>query len=207
MVRSRSRNQSAVCAPGASSNGVGWNTPRVGRADKRTKHAARSESSVAGRLVLHVTKRAGGARHGTRTRRLRRFEAATTDKASVCARSVGQWRGVEHAASWLRRQPRQARHSAQCVLYGRSAGSPPELARAPRATRLERNSYDDSKPQLPTGRGVGANEPRPSARGGARHELAVRTTAPSAQRAERVLCGQSAGSTPGLARARRAPRD
>ena len=42
-------------------------------------HAARSACSVGGRLVLHVTKRDRAVRHGTRKRRLRRFEAVKAD--------------------------------------------------------------------------------------------------------------------------------
>ena len=48
-VRSRSRRPGAVSAPGASANGVGWSASRVGRADNRAKHAARSACSVGGR--------------------------------------------------------------------------------------------------------------------------------------------------------------
>ena len=68
--RSRSRRPSAVWAPGALANGVGWSTPRLDRADNRAKHAARSAYSVGGRLDLHETKRARAARHMTRKRRL-----------------------------------------------------------------------------------------------------------------------------------------
>ena len=50
------------------------------------------------------------------------------------ARSLGQRRGVEHVASWPRRQPRQTR-SAQCVLCGWTAGSPRNEARARHAPR------------------------------------------------------------------------
>ena len=76
---------------------------RVGRADNRAKHAARRDKcSVGGRLVLHVTKRAGAARHRTRKRRLRRFESIAADlarcrwrraSANMCL-PPGQWIGV-----------------------------------------------------------------------------------------------------------------
>ena len=82
---------------------MGWSAPRVGRADNRAKHAAlRDKCSVGSRLVLHVTKRARAARHGTRKRRLRRFEAAAADvarcrwriaSANMCL-PPGQWIGV-----------------------------------------------------------------------------------------------------------------
>ena len=71
---------------------------------------------MGGRLVLHVTKRARAARHGTRKRRLRRFEAAAANQARFVRK-----------------------------------------------------------------------EPRPTAWGGARRELAAQTTAPSPQRAVRAL--------------------
>ena len=96
---------------------MGWSATRVGRADNRAKHAARSACSVGGRLVIHVTKR----------------------------------------------------------------------LRGPRATGLERDSYGDSRPQPPAGRGVGAKKPRSTAWGGARRELAALTTAPSPQHAMRAL--------------------
>ena len=49
-------------------------------------------------------------------------------------RSLGQRRGVERAPRWPRRQPRQVR-GAQCMVRGRSAGSPWGGARAGRAPR------------------------------------------------------------------------
>ena len=100
-------------------------------------------------------------------------------------RSLGQRRGVEHTASWPRRQPRQARSAQrQVALWAVGWFSTRRSARAPRATGRERVSNDGSKPQPPTRRGVGAEEPRPTAWGGARRELATQTTAPSTQRAE-----------------------
>ena len=244
---------------GASANGVGWSAPRVGHADNRAKHAARREQGLRGRS-------AGSPRDEARARRAPRDEneSATTVRsrsrrhgAVSAQRSLGQRRGVERAASWPRRQPRQARSAQRQVLCGRSAGSPRDeararraprdenesattvrsrsrrhgavsaqrslgqrrgveraaswprrqprqarsaqrqvalwavgwfstrrSARAPRATGRERVSNDGSKPQPPTRRGVGAEEPRPTAWGGARRELATQTTAPSTQRAE-----------------------
>ena len=76
-------------------------------------------------------------------------------------------------------------------------------ARAPRATGLERDGYDGSKPQPPTMRGVCAKEPRPTAWGGARRELAAQTTAPSPQRAVRALWAVGWFS---IGRSARAPR-
>ena len=98
---------------GASANGVGWSAPRVGHADNRAKHAARRHKcSVGGRLVLHVTKPSRGARHGTRTRRQRRFEAAAADRARC------RWRGasancVRWSAPRVGRADNRAKHAAR----------------------------------------------------------------------------------------------
>ena len=73
------------------------------------------------------------------------------------------------------------------MLCGRSAGSPRDEARAPRATGLDRNCYDGSKPQPPSKRGVGAKEPRPTDWDEARCEMAAQSTTPSPQRAVRAL--------------------
>ena len=170
----------------ASANGVGWSASRVGRADNRAKHTARRDKcSVGGRLVLHLTKRARAARHGTRTRRQRRFEAAAADKARC------QWRGasangVRWSAPRVGRADNRAKHAARSdsALWAVGWLSTWRSARAPRATGLERDGYDGPKPQPPTWRGVGGEEPRPTAWGGARRELAAQTTAPSTQRAE-----------------------
>ena len=51
----------------------------VGRADNRAKSAARSACSVDGQLVLHGATPARAARHGTRKRRLLRFDATSAD--------------------------------------------------------------------------------------------------------------------------------
>ena len=143
------------------------------------------------------------------------------------------WRGVGEeeprptvgsgaSPRWPCRQPRQVR-SAQCVLRGRSAGSPrgearagcapgtskeaksattPSLqrttpwavgwfstgrsARAPHATELKSFGHGALKPQPPTWRAVGEEEPRPTAWVGARPALAAKTNTPSPQRAVRA---------------------
>ena len=59
-------------------------------------------------------------------------------------------------------------------------------ARGPRATELERFGYFVSKPQPPTWRGVGEEEPFPKAWGRARPALAAKITTPSPQRAVRA---------------------
>ena len=84
---------------GASANGVGWSASRVGRADNCAKNASRSEKcSVGDRLVPHVTMRSRTARHGTRTRRQRRSEAAAADRAR-CLREGASANGVGWSAS------------------------------------------------------------------------------------------------------------
>ena len=97
-VLSRSRRPGAVSATGASANGVGWSPSRVGRADNRAKSAARSACSVGGRLVLHGATRTRAARHGTRKRRLRRFEAASDDLVP-CRQNRASANGVGWSAS------------------------------------------------------------------------------------------------------------
>ena len=52
---------------GASTNGMGWSAPQVGRADNRAKSAACSACFVSGRLILNVTKRARAERLGPGT--------------------------------------------------------------------------------------------------------------------------------------------
>ena len=75
-LRSHNHRPGAVWWRSTSANGVGWSTSRVGRADNRAKHAARSACVVGGRLFLHGTTGARAARHGTKERPLRHFEAA-----------------------------------------------------------------------------------------------------------------------------------
>ena len=178
------------------------------RRQMRAKHAARSACFVGGRLVLHVTKCARASRHGTRKRRLRRWEAAAADR-SRCRRKGASANGVGWSAPRVGCADKFVPSTQRAVRALRLVGwlSTGLSARAPHATGLNRDGYEGSKPQPPTGRGVGAKEPRSTARGGARRELDAQTTAPSAQRAERVLCGRAAGSPPDLVRARRASRD
>ena len=125
----------------ASANGVGWSASRVGRADNRAKHAARSACSVGGRLVLHVTKRARAARHGTRNRRQRRFEAAAADLAQ-CRWRRASANGVGWSASRVGRADNRAKHAARrdkCSVGGRLVLHVAERARAARhGTRTRR---------------------------------------------------------------------
>ena len=207
---------------GASANCVRWSAPRVGRADNRAKHAARRDKcSVGGRLVLHVTKRARVARHGTRTRRQRRFEAVAADRARCRCRGASanyvRWSAprvgrednrAKHAAagSWPRRQPRQAR-SAQ-MLCGRSAGSPRDEARARRAPRDENETATTVRSRSRRPSAVSVQRSLGQLREVERAASWPRRQPRQARSAQRqVLCGRSAGSPRDEARARRAPRD
>ena len=102
-------------------------------------------------------------------RRSRRPRAVSLKK------SLDQWRGVERALRWLRKQPRQVRQRARAPLpVGRfSTGRSPH---EPRGTRFRSHGHDVSKPQPPTRRGVVEEEPRSTAWGGARPTLAATTT-------------------------------
>ena len=93
---------------------------QVGHADNRAKHAARSACSVGGRLALQVTKRAQAARHGTRKRWLRRFEAASADLVQCRLRKASA-NGVGWSASLVGRANNRAKHAARsaCSVTGR----------------------------------------------------------------------------------------
>ena len=93
-------------------------------------------------------------------------------------KSLGQRRGVERATRWPRRQPRQVRQRARAPwAVGRFSTG--RSARGPRGTGFRSFGHEVSKPQPPTWRGVGEEEPRPTAWGGARPALAAKTTTPS----------------------------
>ena len=139
----------------ASANSVGWSASRVGRADNSAKPAARSACSVGGRLVLYMTKRARAARHGTRTRRRRHFEAAAADLAR-CLRQEPRptgWGGARRELAAQTTAPSTQR--AVRALWAVCWLSTRQGARAPRATGQERYGYDGSKPHPPTWCGVG----------------------------------------------------
>ena len=118
---------------GASANGVGWSASRVGREDNRAKHAARSACFLDGRLVLHVTKRARAARHGTRNSRQRLSEAAAADLARFRWRRASA-NGVGWSASRVGRADNRAKHAARstCSLGGRLVLHVTKRARAAR---------------------------------------------------------------------------
>ena len=136
---------------GASANCVRWSAPRVGRADNRAKHAARRDKcSVGGRLVLHVAERARGARHGTRTRRQRRFEAAAADRARCRWRGASA-NGVGWCVSRVGRADNRAKHAARsaCSVGGRlvlhvtkRAGAARHETRKRRLRRFETTAAD-----------------------------------------------------------------
>ena len=115
----------------ASANGVGWSASRVGRADNRAKHAARSACSVTGRLVRHVTKRVRAARHRTRKRWLRQFEAASADLVRCRLRKASA-NGVGWSASQVGRADNRAKHAVRsaCSVAGRLVRHVTKRARA-----------------------------------------------------------------------------
>ena len=108
-------------------------------------------------------------------------EAVVTTLRSHCRRtgaeslkkSAGQRRGVERVTRWPRRQPLQVRQRARApwvsgrISTGRSA-------RGPRDTAFKFHGNVILKPQPPTWRGVGEEEPRSTVWGGAYPALAVK---------------------------------
>ena len=87
-------------------------------------------------------------------------------------------RGMERVARWPRRQPRQVRQRARTL---RAVGwfSTGRSARGPSATELGSIRYSILKPQPPTWRGIGAEEPWHMAWGGACPALTATTTTTS----------------------------
>ena len=91
-------------------------------------------------MGLQHTQRAWGLAPASRARHRRVMISSVAPsqraRSIVSAqRSLGQRRGVERAASWPRRQPRQARSAQRQVLRGRSSGSP--VTKPSRAARHE----------------------------------------------------------------------
>ena len=93
-------------------------------------------------------------------------------------KSLVQWRGVERAPRWPRRQPCQVLQHA-CAPWAVGRLSTVRSACGPCATEFEGSGYGVSKPQPSTWRGVGEEEPQPTARDRARPALAAKTTTPS----------------------------
>ena len=179
------------------------------RRQPRQARSAQRQVLRGGRLVLHVAKRARGARHGTRTRRQRRFEAAAADRARC------RWRGasancVRWSAPRVGRADNRAKHAARrdkCSVGGRLVLHVAKRARGARhgtrtktATTVRSRSRRSSAVSVERSLGQ-LREVERAASGPRRQPRQAR----SAQR--QVLCGRSAGSPRGGARARRAPRD
>ena len=196
--RSRSRRPGAVSVK--RSLGQRRGMERVARwpAKTTTPSPPARACSVGGWPVLHEAKRARAARHGSQRRWPLRFEAAAADLAR-CRRRRASANGVGWSASRVGREDNHAKSASARVLRGQSAGSPRGEARAGRAPRSQTRCYDISKSQPPTWRGVGEEEPRPTAWGGARRALAAKTTTPSLP--ARPCTVRSAGSPRGEARA------
>ena len=178
-----------------------WGGARRALAAKTTTPSPPARAcSVGGRLVLHGAKRARAARHGiesvatTSRSRSRRPGAVSVKRASA--------NGVGWSAPRVGREDNHAKSASARVLRGRSAGSPRGEARAGRAPRESKLWSRRSKPQPPTWRGVGEEEPRPTAWGGARSRVG-REDNHAKSASARVLRGRSAGS-PRAKRARAA---
>ena len=156
-----------------------WGGARRALAAKTTTPSPPARAcSVGGRPVLHGAKRARVARHGSQSGDHEiRSRSRRPGEVSV-KKSLGQRRGVERVARWPRRQPRQVRQRTRAP-WAVGWFSTGRSARGPRATGVKRRYHDVSKPQPPTWRGVGEEEPRPTAWGGARRALAAKTTTPS----------------------------
>ena len=139
---------------------------RVARWPRRQPRQARNARacSVVSRPVLHGAKRARAARHGVQTLWSRGSEAAVADLARCrCRRAWAN--GV--VARWPRRQPGQLRQRARAAwAVGRFSTG--RSALKPRGTKFGCSDHDVYTQLPPTWRGVGAVEPRPTARGGAR---------------------------------------
>ena len=156
-----------------------WDGARRALAAKTTTPSPpASACSVGRRPVLHGAKRARAARHGNEYGKRDVRSRSRRPGAVSVKKSLGQRRGVERAARWPRRQPRQVRQSA-CAPWAVGRFSTGRSARGSRATEVRRGGHGVSKPQPPTCRGVGEEEPRPTAWGGARPALAAKTTTPS----------------------------
>ena len=103
--------------------------------------------------------------------------------------SLGQRRGVERAPHWPRRQSRQVFQRARAPWAdGRSATR--RSARGPRGPGVGSYGRGVSKPQPPTWRGVGEEEPRPTAWGRACSALGAPTITPSPPTSASSVGGQ-----------------
>ena len=100
--------------------------------------------------------------------------------ALLSKKSLGQRRGVDRALRWPQKQQRQVRQRARAP-WAVGQFSTRRSARGPIGTETERYDHGVPKPQPPTCRNVGEEEPRPTAWVGACPELAAKITAPSPQ--------------------------
>ena len=157
---------------------MGWSAPRVGLDDNHAKSASahvpcgRSAGSLQGEVRPSRAAQDSKAMVKTLRNRSRRPVALSVQK------SLGTWRGVERAPRWPRRQPRQVRQRTR-ALWAVGWISTGRSARWPRATEFGSIRYGILKPQPRTWRGVGEEEPRPTAWGGACPALTATTTTPS----------------------------
>ena len=183
---------------------------RVASWPRRQPRQARS----AQRQVL-LGRSAGYPRGGARARRASRDENETVmtirsrsrrQSAVSMARIVDQLREVERAASWPRRQPRQARN-VQCVRCGRLAGYPRGDARARRAPRIDNETATTVRSSTRRPGAVSVKRSLGQRRGVERASSWLRRQPRQVHGAQCAHCGRSAGSPRGGAPAGRAPRN
>ena len=205
-LKTRSRSRRASSAFGEEEpQPAAWDRARPALAATTTTPSPPARAcSVGGRPVLHGAKRvrprATGFKscdYGVRSRS-RRPGAVSVKK------SLGQRRGVERAARWPRRQPRQVRQRARApwavgwFSTGRSARGPRARNSKLSATTFRSRSRRPGAVSVKraSANGVGWSAPRV----GREDNHAKSASA-------RVLRGRSAGSPRGEARAGRAARD
>ena len=109
--------------------------------------------------VLHGAKLARAARHGIRKLLPGRLKPQPLTWRGVYEQEPRQRRWVEHVLRWPRRQPRQVLQRAHAP-WEVSRFSTGRSARRPVDAEVARYSHGVWKPQPPTWRGVGEEEPR-----------------------------------------------
>ena len=154
-----------------------WSAPRVGREDNHAKSASarvllgRSAGSPLGEARADRAQRNSAASITTFRRRSRRPNAVSVME------SLGQRCGMDRAPRWQRRQPHQVRQRAR-ASWAHGLSGMGRSARWPRGTGVGSYACCVLRPQPPTWRGVGEEEPRPTVWGGACPALAAQTTPP-----------------------------
>ena len=157
---------------------MGWSARRVGRKYNHANSASfhvpcgRSANSPRGAVC------AGRVKQRSNTVAVPVQSRSRRPGAESVRRGLGQRCGVERVPRRPLRQQRQVRQRARAPWsVGRlsTGGS----ARGEHGAGFGSYSHEYSKPQPPTWRGVGEEEPRPTLWGEARPALAAKTTTPS----------------------------